>query len=250
MPPPAIRKNARRPPVPRRADRHARRLRSPGRLRRGTLTRVGTDGNVDCGRRPWRRAQRSRRRSRRPRLRLQQRRIRVARAPGRHGGPRQPAGDLHRRQHSGGRPRDRQVEVLYRRCGDVLLKGPNDLVFDRSGGFWFTDHGKNRERDRDRTGVFYARPDGSSIVEAIFPVGRPNGLGLSPEGDRLYVAETYRAHLLLGPRRTRDPSAATRVRPTVATSSPAWAGSNSSTRSRSTATAMSASPPSSTAASP
>src|SRR5512145_3185904 len=32
------------------------------------------------------------------------------------------------------------VEVLYRRCGNVPLKGPNDLVFDSSGGFWFTDH--------------------------------------------------------------------------------------------------------------
>jgi gluconolactonase len=83
-----------------------------------------------------------------------------------------------------------KVETLYRRCGDVALRGPNDLVFDRSGGFWFTDNGKSRARERDRTGVFYARPDGSSIVEAIFPVEAPNGLGLSPAEDRLYVAET------------------------------------------------------------
>jgi gluconolactonase len=87
------------------------------------------------------------------------------------------------------------VEVLYRRCGQVPLRGPNDLVFDSSGGFWFTDHGKTRERDRDRTGVFYARPDGSSIVEAIFPMDGPNGLGLSPEQDRLYVVETSTARL-------------------------------------------------------
>jgi gluconolactonase len=87
------------------------------------------------------------------------------------------------------------VEVLYRRCGQVPLRGPNDLVFDSSGGFWFTDHGKTRERDRDRTGVFYARPDGSSIVEAIFPMDGPNGLGLSPQEDRLYVVETSTARL-------------------------------------------------------
>ncbi len=87
------------------------------------------------------------------------------------------------------------VEVLYRHCGDVPLKGPNDLVFDSSGGFWFTDHGKNRARDRDRTGVFYARPDGSSIVEAIFPMDGPNGIGLSPEQDRLYVVETSTGRL-------------------------------------------------------
>jgi gluconolactonase len=88
-----------------------------------------------------------------------------------------------------------KVEVLYRRCGDVPLKGPNDLVFDASGGFWFTDHGKNRARDRDRTGVFYARPDGSSIVEAIFPLEAPNGIGLSPAQDRLYVVETMTGRL-------------------------------------------------------
>ena len=71
------------------------------------------------------------------------------------------------------------------------LKGPDDLVFDDTGGFWFTDWGKSRMRDRDVTGVYYARPDGSSIREAIFPLDAPNGIALSPDGKRLYVAETY-----------------------------------------------------------
>ncbi len=83
-----------------------------------------------------------------------------------------------------------EVEVLYRDCDGVPLKGPNDIVFDKTGGFWFTDHGKNRRRDRDRTGVFYARPDGDSITEMIFPLEAPNGIGLSPLEDNLYVAET------------------------------------------------------------
>src|SRR5690606_3166255 len=30
-------------------------------------------------------------------------------------------------------------EVLYRSCGEQKLLGPNDLVFDRHGGFYFTD---------------------------------------------------------------------------------------------------------------
>jgi gluconolactonase len=34
------------------------------------------------------------------------------------------------------------VEKLYDSCDGVGLKGPNDLVFDHSGGFWFTDPGK------------------------------------------------------------------------------------------------------------
>lgn len=82
------------------------------------------------------------------------------------------------------------VEVLYSDCNGEALKGPNDIVFDREGGFWFTDHGKNRPRDRDRTGVFYATTDGNSIQEVIFPLEAPNGIGLSPDEKTLYVAET------------------------------------------------------------
>ncbi len=82
------------------------------------------------------------------------------------------------------------VEVLYRHCNGQPLRGPNDIVFDRDGGFWFTDHGKTRARERDRTGVFYAKADGSYIEEVIFPLEGPNGIGLSPDEDTLYVAET------------------------------------------------------------
>jgi len=84
-----------------------------------------------------------------------------------------------------------RVEDLYTECDGHPLRGPNDIVFDATGGFWFTDHGKLRERDRDRTGVFYAKTDGSLIREAIFPLDAPNGIGLSPDGQRLYVAETH-----------------------------------------------------------
>jgi len=41
--------------------------------------------------------------------------------------------------------------------------------------------------------VFYAKPDGSEIQEVITPLDAPNGIGLSPDGSRLYVAETYTA---------------------------------------------------------
>ena len=83
-----------------------------------------------------------------------------------------------------------EFEVLYTECDGLPLKGPNDIVFDETGGFWFTDHGKSRARERDRTGIFYAQPDGSSIAEVIFPMEGPNGIGLSPEEDELYIAET------------------------------------------------------------
>lgn len=83
-----------------------------------------------------------------------------------------------------------RVEVLYDRCGEVALVAPNDLVFDAHGGFWFTDHGHRSGRKLDFGAVYYARADGTAIHEAAFPLIGPNGIGLSPEGDRLYVAET------------------------------------------------------------
>lgn len=84
-----------------------------------------------------------------------------------------------------------KVETVYTDCDGHRLCGPNDLVFDNRGGLWFTDAGKIRERDRDRTGVYYAKADGSLIREVVFPIDVPNGIGLSPDGKRLYVAETF-----------------------------------------------------------
>lgn len=88
-----------------------------------------------------------------------------------------------------------EVELLYDRTERGKLRGPNDIVFDRQGGFWFTDIGKNRENDRDHGGVYYALPDGSGIREVIYPMVQPNGIGLSPDEDRLYVAETITGRL-------------------------------------------------------
>ncbi len=81
-------------------------------------------------------------------------------------------------------------EVLYTSCNGVPLRGPNDIVFDRSGGFYFTDLGKGRGRQMDRGAVFYARTDGSFIQEVVFPMVQPNGVGLSADEGTLYVAET------------------------------------------------------------
>lgn len=88
-----------------------------------------------------------------------------------------------------------KFEVLYDRVGDMKIRGPNDIVFDAHGGFYFTDPGKTRHRDWDRGSVCYAKADGSMIREIIFPIHKPNGIGLSPDGKILYVAETESARL-------------------------------------------------------
>jgi gluconolactonase len=102
--------------------------------------------------------------------------------------------------YTGGRiervdPATGKVTVLYDRCGFHRLLGPNDIVFDRHGGFYFTDLGKARVRDRDWGGVYYALADGSRITEVVHPILTPNGIGLSPDGKTLYVAETETARL-------------------------------------------------------
>lgn len=106
--------------------------------------------------------------------------------------------------YAGGRieridPETGAVEVLYR-SGDFgcTLRGPNDIVFDDHGGFWFTDHGKvdYARRCHDVVGIFYAKADGSHLEEVIFPSQNPNGIGLSPDGSRLYAAETYTCRLM------------------------------------------------------
>ena len=88
------------------------------------------------------------------------------------------------------------VEIVYTESttpdgSPIPLRAPNDIVFDRDGGFWFSDHGVRLDRTSDRTGLHYARTDGSSCVEHVHPLDSPNGIGLSPDGATLYAAETH-----------------------------------------------------------
>ena len=87
------------------------------------------------------------------------------------------------------------AKTLYTECDGHKLAAPNDLVFDKAGGFYFTDLGKRYARHRDHGGVYYALPDGSKIVCLAYPILSPNGCGLSPDGKMLYVADTEGARL-------------------------------------------------------
>ena len=87
-------------------------------------------------------------------------------------------------------PESGTVEVLYESVDGHRLKGPNDLVFDNHGGFWFTDAGTSTDREQSHGGIYYAKADGSDIREVVYPVASPNGIGLSPDGNRLAIAMT------------------------------------------------------------
>jgi gluconolactonase len=89
-----------------------------------------------------------------------------------------------------------KVERLYENVNGQRLSGPNDIVFDRSGAFWFTDLGKTHARSKEKGGVYYAMPDGSLIKEVMYgSVGGMNGIGLSPDEKTVYAAETETARL-------------------------------------------------------
>lgn len=83
-----------------------------------------------------------------------------------------------------------KVETIYTECDGQPLRGPNDLVFDANGGFYFTDLGKRTETTLDRGAVYYAHVDGSLIKRLVAPFETPNGIGLSIDEKTLYVAET------------------------------------------------------------
>jgi gluconolactonase len=89
-----------------------------------------------------------------------------------------------------GRVDDVLVEVDGR-----LLRGPNDLVFDHSGGFYFTDHGKMDGLQMDVGFVYYVEPGATSARVVARNMMHPNGIGLAPGDRRLYVAESHTGRL-------------------------------------------------------
>jgi gluconolactonase len=87
-------------------------------------------------------------------------------------------------------PITRKVETIYDQCEGKRFNGPNDLVFDKQGGFWFTDHGCTTPEGRKWGGLYYARTDGSHVVQAREHMISPNGVGLSPDESVVYMADT------------------------------------------------------------
>lgn len=87
-----------------------------------------------------------------------------------------------------------RFDRIYESCDGHELSAPNDLVFAKDGSFWFTDLGKHRARSHDASFLYHASPDGSRIAEAVQGLSF-NGVGLSPDGQTLYAADTLSARL-------------------------------------------------------
>ena len=77
---------------------------------------------------------------------------------------------------------------------DKGLISPDDIVFDKRGGFWFTDTGKQYPDRIEKGGLYYV-PPGAATLNRVAEVPSANGVGLSPDGNTLYVADTLFARL-------------------------------------------------------
>ncbi|NDW44172.1 SMP-30/gluconolactonase/LRE family protein [Ruegeria sp. PrR005] len=82
-----------------------------------------------------------------------------------------------------------EVKTLYCKYKGKCLIAPDDIVFDSDGGFWFTDTGMQEGTTTESGAVYYAKTDGTMLNQvALVPTA--NGIGISPEGDKLYVSDT------------------------------------------------------------
>ena len=88
-----------------------------------------------------------------------------------------------------------KVETVYDNCDGKTIWAPNDLVFDRTGGFWFTDHACSTPEGRKFGALYYAKIDGSHISRQRDHIISPNGVGLSPDEKTVYAADTQLGRL-------------------------------------------------------
>jgi len=85
-----------------------------------------------------------------------------------------------------------RITVLIDNWQGKRLNATNDIVVRRDGHVYFTDPAfgsREDTRELEFYGVYHVTPTGETEIAAK-PEGRPNGIGLSPDGRILYVANT------------------------------------------------------------
>ena len=89
-----------------------------------------------------------------------------------------------------------ESKALYWEADGQPLPNPNDLVFDASGGFYFTAFGRLTPEALGYGAVYWARPDGSEIRKVVSHLMTPNGIAISPDQRTLYVALTEKRQVM------------------------------------------------------
>lgn len=87
-------------------------------------------------------------------------------------------------------PRSKALEVLIPDYRTQPFKGTNDLTFDNNGNLYFTDAWQTGAEDP--SGSLFMADAGSGykrLSKLIGNLAMPNGVGLTPDGSAIYIAE-------------------------------------------------------------
>lgn len=87
-----------------------------------------------------------------------------------------------------------QATILANSYDETPLNGANDLVFDRQGTVYFSDPWQSSLANP--IGGFYRLSPELHLERLDKGLAFPNGVALSPSGDAVYLAETYRNRIL------------------------------------------------------
>jgi gluconolactonase len=97
---------------------------------------------------------------------------------------------------------DGRITVLLDRYADKPLNAPNDVVVAADGAVWFTDPGYGIDGPYEGhkaaaelpRNVYRLDPRSGAATVVADDFARPNGIGFSPDGSRLYVVESGITH--------------------------------------------------------
>ena len=102
------------------------------------------------------------------------------------------------------------VSKLADRYDGKMLIAPNDITSDDKGRIYFTDGRYNQTAEPESPNAIYRLDPDGMLVRLATDMGRPNGIEVSPDGKRLYVAITALAHLKPNPHNDKNAFGLTR----------------------------------------
>jgi gluconolactonase len=98
---------------------------------------------------------------------------------------------------------DGSITVIADSYRGRRLNSPNDVVVHSDGSIWFTDptygimsdyEGFQAEPEQAARHVFRVDPASGAVESVVDDFNQPNGLAFSPDGRRLYIADSGASH--------------------------------------------------------